>query len=97
MSTVKLESLGYRIDTDFRRSLLQSIALFRGIEADNIGDLLPQCGRIDIAEGDVLLAPQRANRCVYVILSGRLTVHLGCSMHRNSRTSGPARAWEKCP
>lgn len=77
MTTVHLESLGYRIDTDFRRSLLQSIALFRGIDAEGLADLLPQCGRIDIAEGDVLLSPQRPNRCVYVILSGRLTVHLG--------------------
>ena len=77
MTTVHLESLGYRIDTDFRRSLLQSIALFRGIDAESLADLLPQCGRIDIAEGDVLLSPQRPNRCVYIILSGRLTVHLG--------------------
>jgi diguanylate cyclase (GGDEF)-like protein len=77
MSTAELGSLGYRIDTDFRRSLLQSIALFRGIDADSLGDLLPQCGRIDIAEGEVLLSPQRANSCVYVILSGRLSVHLG--------------------
>ena len=36
MSTVNLESLGYGIDTDFPRSLLQSIALFRGVDADSI-------------------------------------------------------------
>jgi diguanylate cyclase (GGDEF)-like protein len=40
-------------------------------------DLLPQCGRLDVAEGDVLLSPQRTNRCVYIVLSGRLAVHLG--------------------
>lgn len=77
MSTVNLESLAYRIDTDFRRSLLQSIALFRGIDAEAIADLLPQCGRIDVREGHVLLSPQRENQCVYVVLSGRLSVHLG--------------------
>ena len=77
MSTVSLESLGHGIDSDFRRSLLQSIALFRGVEPDTVADLLPQCGRIDIAEGDVLLSPQRPNRCVYIVLSGRLAVHLG--------------------
>jgi diguanylate cyclase (GGDEF)-like protein len=77
MSMVNLESLAYGIDTDFRRSLLQGIALFRGIDAESIGDLLPQCGRIDIKEGEVLLSPQRENQCVYVVLSGRLTVHLG--------------------
>jgi diguanylate cyclase (GGDEF)-like protein len=77
MSMVNLESLAYGIDTDFRRSLLQGIALFRGIDAESIADLLPQCGRIDIQEGQVLLAPQRENHCVYVVLSGRLSVHLG--------------------
>jgi diguanylate cyclase (GGDEF)-like protein len=77
MSMVNLESLAYGIDTDFRRSLLQGIALFRGIDGDSIADLLAQCGRIDVNEGDVLLSPQRENRCVYIVLSGRLTVHLG--------------------
>src|SRR5262245_937085 len=77
MSTVSLESLAHGIDSDFTRSLLQSIALFRGVDADMVADLLPLCGRLDVAEGDVLLSPQRENRCVYVVLSGRLTVHLG--------------------
>jgi len=77
MSMVNLDSLAYGIDTDFRRSLLQGIALFRGIDGDGIADLLPQCGRIDINAGEVLLSPQRENHCVYIVLSGRLTVHLG--------------------
>jgi len=77
MSMVNLDSLAYGIDTDFRRSLLQGIALFRGIDGDGIADLLPQCGRIDIKAGEVLLSPQRENQCVYIVLSGRLTVHLG--------------------
>jgi diguanylate cyclase (GGDEF)-like protein len=77
MSTAKLDSLAYRIDTDFRHSLLNSIALFRGIDAEVLTDLLPQCGRIDISEGEVVLSPQRANHCVYILLSGRLSVHLG--------------------
>ena len=77
MGMVNLESLAYGIDTDFRRSLLQGIALFRGIDAESMSDLLPQCGRIDVHEGHVLLSPERENHCVYVVLSGRLTVHLG--------------------
>lgn len=77
MSMVNLDSLAYGIDTDFRRSLLQGIALFRGIDGDGIADLLPQCGRIDVKAGEVLLSPQRENHCVYIVLSGRLTVHLG--------------------
>ncbi len=74
---INLGSLPYDIDTDFRRSLLQGIALFRGIDAESMNDLLPQCGRIDVPEGHVLLSPERENHCVYVVLSGRLTVHLG--------------------
>ena len=77
MSMVNLESLAYAIDTDFRRSLLQGIALFRGIDAETMSDLLPQCGRIDVHAGQVLLSPERENHCVYVVLSGRLSVHLG--------------------
>ncbi len=74
---INLGSRPYDIDTDFRRSLLQGIALFRGIDAESMNDLLPQCGRIDVPEGHVLLSPERENHCVYVVLSGRLTVHLG--------------------
>ena len=77
MGMVNLGPLAYDIDTDFRRSLLQGIALFRGIDTDSISDLLPQCGRMDVKEGHVLLSPERENHCVYVVLSGRLTVHLG--------------------
>ncbi|HEX5047233.1 MAG TPA: GGDEF domain-containing protein [Gammaproteobacteria bacterium] len=77
MSTVSLESLGYKIDSDFKRTLLQSIALFRGVDPQVVADLLPQCARIDVAEGELLLAPDRVNRCVFVVLSGRLAVHVG--------------------
>jgi diguanylate cyclase (GGDEF)-like protein len=77
MSTHRLDSAESALDSDFKRSLLQSIALFRGVEPDTIGDLLPRCARIDVAEGELLLSPQRPNRCVYVVLSGRLAVHVG--------------------
>ena len=77
MSTAGLGSLAYASDSDFTRSLLRSIALFRGVDPDEIADLLPQCGRLDVAEGAVVLSPHRPNRCVYVVLSGRLEVHLG--------------------
>jgi diguanylate cyclase (GGDEF)-like protein len=77
MGSATLEPLPLAIDTDFRRSLLQGIALFRGIDAESMSDLLPKCGRIDVKEGHVLLSPERENHCVYVVLSGRLSVHLG--------------------
>jgi diguanylate cyclase (GGDEF)-like protein len=77
MSTVTIDFLGHGIDSDFTRSLLQSIALFRGVEPDTIADLLPRCGRLDVAEGDLLLSPDRPNHCVYIVLAGRLAVRLG--------------------
>ncbi len=64
-------------DTDFKRTLLNSIALFRGIEPDEIADLLAACGRLDIEKDRVLLSPNNENRCVYVLLSGELAVHIG--------------------
>lgn len=76
MSSVRVD-VGHSVDSDFKRSLLRSIALFRGVESDTIADLLPRCGRIDVEEGDVLLAPERENHCVYIVLSGHLQVHLG--------------------
>lgn len=78
MSTAEHQSLKqYAIDTDFKRSLLNGIALFRGVDADDIGDLLMSCGRIDVEAGDTLLSPTRSNHCVYIVLSGGLEVHIG--------------------
>jgi diguanylate cyclase (GGDEF)-like protein len=65
------------IDTDFKRSLLNSIALCRGVDPDEIADLLSSCARIDIEQGKTLLSPESPNRCVYIVLSGQLRVHIG--------------------
>jgi diguanylate cyclase (GGDEF)-like protein len=77
MSSAGLDSSRPAIDSDFKRSLLRSIALFRGVEPDTVSDLLSRCGRIDIARGATLLRPERPNQCVYIVLSGRLEVHIG--------------------
>jgi len=78
MSTVSTDATGHGlIDTDFRRSLLHSIALFRDVDPDAMGDLLTRCSRIDIRKGEMLLSPTRPNRCVYIVLSGMLEVRLG--------------------
>jgi diguanylate cyclase (GGDEF)-like protein len=78
MSTVSSSLSGRNlIDTDFKRSLLHSIALFRDVDPDSFVDLLPRCSRIDIRKGDILLSPTRTNRCVYIVLSGMLEVRLG--------------------
>ncbi len=67
----------YQIDTDFKRSLLQSIDLFRDVDPDAVSTLLTQCERIDIAKGEILLSPDRPNDSLYIVLSGRLHVHRG--------------------
>jgi len=78
MSSARPQSLDQNlIDTDFRRSLLRSIALFRDVNPDALLDLLPKCSRIDIHKGDTLLSPSRPNRCIYIVLSGLLEVRLG--------------------
>ena len=77
MSSLRLDDSRHTIDSDFKRSLLRSIALFRDVEPDAITDLLPRCGRIDVGAGDVLLSPERENQCVYIVLSGHLEVRLG--------------------
>lgn len=77
MSSLSLDESRHTIDSDFKRSLLRSIALFRDVEPDTIADLLPRCGRIDVEKDDVLLSPDRENQCVYIVLSGHLEVHLG--------------------
>ena len=67
----------YSIDSDFKRSLLRSIELFKDVEPESISELLSECGRMDIEEGQVLLSPERSNDSVYIVLSGQLQVHLG--------------------
>ena len=67
----------YSIDSDFKRSLLASIELFNGVEADAISDLLSQCDRTDIEKGQLLLSPEESNDSVYIVLSGQLEVYLG--------------------
>jgi diguanylate cyclase (GGDEF)-like protein len=77
MSTIEVDPLLQALDTDFKRSLLNGIALFRGVDPDLVGDLLPRCARIDVRSGQLLLSPERENHCIYLVLSGQLAVHLG--------------------
>ncbi len=65
------------IHSDFERSLLGSLRLFRGVAPKDINALLQRCERRDIAAGDVLLSPGEPNEHVFVVLSGALDVHVG--------------------
>ena len=65
------------INSDYKRSLLEGLELFRGVRADDIQELLQQCDRRDIETGELLLSPDEKNEHVYIVLSGSLGVHVG--------------------
>jgi len=64
-------------NSDYKRSLLQSLDLFKGVYPDDIQDLLQRCDRRDLAAGELLLSPGAKNEHVFVVLSGGLNVHVG--------------------
>ncbi|MDH3615372.1 MAG: GGDEF domain-containing protein, partial [Gammaproteobacteria bacterium] len=64
-------------NSDYRRSLLEGIELFRGVSPGDVQDLLQRCERRDLAEGELLLSPGAKNENVFVVLSGSLNVHVG--------------------
>ena len=69
------ESLAY--NPDYKRSLLDSLRLFKGVFPDDIRELLPRCERRDLASGEVLLSPGDSNEHVFIVLSGSVDVHVG--------------------
>jgi len=64
-------------DSDYQRTLLAGLELFHGVRPDDVQLLLQECERIDVVAGDVLLSPGHANEYVYIVLSGRLNIHVG--------------------
>ena len=65
------------INSDYKRSLLQGLELFRGVNADDVQELLQNCSRRDLGEGELLLSPDEKNEHVFVVLSGSLNIHVG--------------------
>lgn len=63
--------------SDYRRSLLEGLELFKGVLPDDVQALLERCERCDIAAGELLLSPGAQNENVFVVLSGSLNVHVG--------------------
>ena len=62
------------INSDYKRSLLDSLELFKGVLPYDIQDLLQGCDRRDLADGELLLSPGEKNEHVFVVLSGSLNV-----------------------
>jgi len=65
------------INSDYKRTLLEGLELFRGVHADDVQHLLQRCDRRDVSEGEVVLSPDIANDSVFIVLSGCLRVHVG--------------------
>ena len=65
------------INSDYKRSLLQALELFRGVRPEDVQDLLQRCDRRDLAAGELLLSPGEKNEHVFIVLSGSLNVHVG--------------------
>ncbi len=65
------------INSDYQRSLLEGLELFRGVEASDVQELLQRCGRRDLEQAELLLTPGEKNEHVYLVLSGSLHVHVG--------------------
>jgi diguanylate cyclase (GGDEF)-like protein len=65
------------INSDYKRSLLDSLQLFNGVYPDDIQSLLQRCERRDIERGETLLSPDKRNENVFIVLSGSLNVHVG--------------------
>ena len=64
-------------NSDYKRSLLDSLRLFKGVFPDDIQTMLQRCERRDLAAGEILLSPGDSNEEVFVVLSGSLDVHVG--------------------
>jgi len=65
------------INSDYKRSLLESLELFQDVAPEDVQNLLQRCGRRDLASGELLLSPEAKNEHVYVVLSGSLNIHVG--------------------
>lgn len=65
------------INSDYKRSLLDSLELFKGVKPDDVQELLQRCKRRDLEAGELLLSPDVKNEHVFIVLSGSLRIHVG--------------------
>lgn len=58
------------------RQQLEHLRLLEGVDIDRVLPLLSSCPVIELQQGDALITAGQINHHVYIILSGRLHVHL---------------------
>ncbi len=71
------------------KALLSSLQLFKDVPLEPLQACLEQCEERHVAAGDILLAPNRRNAHVFILLSGRLSVHLDSLDSSSLTTLGP--------
>ena len=59
-----------------QRATLTHIALLRDIDTATLQKLLASCAFRDLKPDEILLTPGRANRHIYIVMSGSVRVHL---------------------
>ena len=55
---------------------LEQLLLFRGVDLNSARGLLEDCSIRDVRSGEVLISAGQPNQSLYLVLSGRLRVHL---------------------
>jgi len=63
--------------TQSERATLDNSKLFNGVDHNLVNDVLGQCRIRELQPAQVLLSPEQVNHYIYLILSGRLEVHVG--------------------
>ena len=63
------------MNSDYKRTLLNSLDLFKGVLPNDVQALLQRCDRRDLLIS--LLSPGAKNEHVFIVLSGSLNIHVG--------------------
>ena len=63
-------------ETTFETTELYRLKVMQGVTLESVENLLSQCEVRRLSPGDVLLTMGQANRSMFMILDGKLTVHL---------------------
>jgi len=58
------------------RTLIRNCRLFDGIGMDSLEGIVDYCPVMELHTDEILLTPNQENDCVYIVLEGRLAVHL---------------------
>lgn len=66
---------------DVARAELEDTSLFKGVELESVQDLLQDCCVQELKKGSVLINAGQPNHFLYLLLSGRLGIHLQLEMH----------------